>query len=66
MAGPDMEHFWVENGSAKKEVVSQAELICAVALQEDALTQGSLETLASLGIPATARPRRDSALPPRM
>ena len=46
-------------------MITAAELICRVCLQDGALTQSSLETLAAAGIDTCAQPRRTMSLPPR-
>ena len=52
--------IWADDeGRARKEVMSQDELICVVSLSNEALTQESLETLAVCRVPATDQPRRD-------
>ena len=53
-----------DDGVARKEIISEDELICPVELNEDALTQESLERLTLNGVPASHQPRRDSTLPP--
>ena len=58
--------IWADNGGkARKEVISQDELICVVGLQNEALTKDSLATLAARGVPATDQPGRDSTRPPK-
>ena len=56
---------WQENGNIHSELVTIAEIICKVTLQNSALTQNSLETLAKYGVDTGTQPRRDSHLPRR-
>ena len=67
--GPWQRRPWTvmtdEDGRVRKCVLSYSEILCKVHLQNSALTQESLETLARIGIDTGSMPSRDSTLPPR-
>ena len=53
------------DGSPKRELIPEGEILCEVTLQEQALTTASLERLASFGVDVGTQPHRDRSLPPR-
>ena len=58
--------IWTDDsGSPKREVISPSEFLCSVTLTGGALSLDSLERLVAAGVPASAQPRRDAALPRR-
>ena len=57
--------LWVSpDGSARRELLPEAELLCPVTLEDQALTMDSLERLASYGVDVGTQPHRDRSLPP--
>ena len=58
--------LWMDSaGRAKRELLPESEVLCEVALQEQALTTSSLERLATYGVDVGSQPHRDRSLPPR-
>jgi hypothetical protein len=55
-----------QDHSVRREVVTEAELLCRAVLVDHALDQSTLEALAHLGVPVEHVPHRDSVMPPRL
>ena len=64
--GPWTRRKWatqnVTPGVPRIEVITESEILCTVELRDDALTEQSVERLASLGIAAGAVPTRDKSI----
>ena len=58
--------FWMmDNGTVRKELVPECEILCEVTLSDQALTSTSLDRLAVFGVDVGTQPHRDRSLPPR-
>ena len=68
-AGPWQRRRWdiwmCDDGRPRRELVPEGEMLCEVALQEQALTVESLERLAAFGVDVGTQPHRDRSLSPR-
>ena len=53
------------DGTVRKELVPEREILCEVTLSDQALTSTSLERLAVFGVDVGTQPHRDRSLPPR-
>ena len=67
--GPWNRRKWAlmsEHGMPVIEIVTESELLCKVELQDDALTDASLEALAAAGVPVGGQIHRNKTLPTRL
>ncbi len=67
--GPWEKRTWAiwlnDNAEPRREVITQSEIICRVALVEHALGKTPLAALAIHGFDTGRQPRRDHSFPPR-
>ena len=66
--GPWNRRHWglmSRQGMPVVEIVTEAELLCKVELQDDALTDSSLEALVAAGVPLGGAVHRDKSMPGR-
>ena len=52
--------------ASRREVISASEVLCRVTLENDALTNSSIETLSVLGVPVGWQPGRDASIAGRL